>query len=560
MALVMNNITAKRSTPMDIDSDKDLQFATLHWLQELTDQGVLTTDANLCIRGWNRWLELHSGYCTADVLGHSLLEVYPELERRRLDRSYQQALNGQIVMLSQRLHRYLLPMPPTIPHANFTRMLQSAQIAPLVSDGNIIGTVTVIEDVTEREAREHELQRQITILEGLHEVSRAILSLDLPQYLQQLVETTANILRVPLVAVVLKQHNQLRIAASTHTGYTIDPSRIRLDSNIAAQAISKGQSSIYIGNLQSQNQITALDPTSSSAMATPLIVENTVIGALVIESQQQHALNTDDQRQVVLLASQAAIGIYNAQLYQNAQDAIQVRDSFLSIASHELKTPLTSLLGSAHVLERRSRREGSMNERDLRTLQVILRQANRLNDMVTSLLDSSRLQKGQLNIERIPFDLRELILRMVHEAESLFDRHHVVLDLPDQPLMIEGDELRLEQVLQNLVQNAAKYSPHKDTIYVKVHTEADKVIIEVIDEGIGIPREAQPMLFSQFFRAENAKTQHINGFGVGLYVVKEIVKQHNGSISVQSEENQGSTFRVQLPLMYELTAGKRSSQ
>ncbi len=200
-----------------------------------------------------------------------------------------------------------------------------------------------------------------------------------------------------------------------------------------------------------------------------------------------------------------------------------------------------------------------MNERDLRTLQVILRQANRLNDMVTSLLDSSRLQKGQLNIERIPFDLRELILRMVHEAESLFDRHHVVLDLPDQPLMIEGDELRLEQVLQNLVQNAAKYSPHKDTIYVKVHTEADKVIIEVIDEGIGIPREAQPMLFSQFFRAENAKTQHINGFGVGLYVVKEIVKQHNGSISVQSEENQGSTFRVQLPLMYELTAGKRSS-
>jgi PAS domain S-box-containing protein len=558
MALVTSNITAKQSTPMDIDSDKNLQFATLHWLQELTDQGILTTDANLCIRGWNRWLELHSGYCTADVLGHSLLEVYPELERRRLDRSYQQALNGQIVMLSQRLHRYLLPMPTTIPHANFTRMLQSAQIAPLVSDGKIIGTVTVIEDVTEREAREHELQRQITILEGLHEVSRAILSLDLPQYLQQLVETTATILRAPLVAVVLKRGKQLEIAASTNSSYTIDPSRINLDTNIAARAISKGQSSIYIGNLQSQEHVIALDPTSRSAMATPLMVENTVIGALVIESQQLHALNTDDQRQVVLLASQAAIGIHNAQLYQSAQDAIQVRDSFLSIASHELKTPLTSLLGSAHVLERRSRRDGSLNERDLRTLQVILRQANRLNDMVTSLLDSSRLQKGQLNIERLPFDLHDLIQRVVNEAESLFDRHHIELDLPDQPLMIEGDELRLEQVLQNLVQNAAKYSPHNDLIVIQVHTEADQVIIEVIDHGIGIPHEAQSMLFSQFFRAENAKTQHINGFGVGLYVVNEIVKQHNGTISVQSEENNGSTFRVQLPLMYELTAGNRS--
>lgn len=558
MALITSNITAKQSTPMDIDSDKNLQFATLHWLQELTDQGILTTDANLCIRGWNRWLELHSGYCTADVLGHSLLEVYPELERRRLDRSYQQALNGQIVMLSQRLHRYLLPMPTTIPHANFTRMLQSAQIAPLVSDGKIIGTVTVIEDVTEREAREHELQRQITILEGLHEVSRAILSLDLPQYLQQLVETTATILRAPLVAVVLKRGKQLEIAASTNSSYMIDPSRINLDSNIAARAISKGQSSIYIGNLQSQEHVIALDPTSRSAMATPLMVENTVIGALVIESQQLHALNTDDQRQVVLLASQAAIGIHNAQLYQSAQDAIQVRDSFLSIASHELKTPLTSLLGSAHVLERRSRRDGSLNERDLRTLQVILRQSNRLNDMVTSLLDSSRLQKGQLNIERLPFDLHDLIQRVVNEAESLFDRHHIELDLPDQPLMIEGDELRLEQVLQNLVQNAAKYSPQNDQIVIQVHTEADQVIIEVIDHGIGIPYEDQSMLFSQFFRAENAKTQHINGFGVGLYVVNEIVKQHNGTISVQSEENNGSTFRVQLPLMYELTAGNRS--
>jgi len=543
----MNNITAKRSTPMDIDSDKDLQFATLHWLQELTDQGVLTTDANLCIRGWNRWLELHSGYCTADVLGHSLLEVYPELERRRLDRSYQQALNGQIVMLSQRLHRYLLPMPPTIPHANFTRMLQSAQIAPLVSDGNIIGTVTVIEDVTEREARERILRRQIAAMEAIHEVSQGILSLKMQDCLQRVVDITASLFRATTVAVALCYGEQVRIEASNRPIETLDNSRVNLN-NSPAQVVIRSSQPLFVADLNARPEVIPLDPYSRCLIATPLIAEQSVIGALLIESDQPHALSKFNHRKALMLATQAAIGIRNAQIYREAQEAIHIRDTFLSIASHELKTPLTTILGNAQILQRRAQREQSLNARDSRTLDVIVSQSIRLNRMVAALLDVSRIETGQLSIERNRLDVVALAHRVVNDIQSMFEQHEIQLEAPDTQVFVEGDELRLEQVFQNLLQNAVKYSPYGGLIVMEIEQNDSHVQVHICDHGIGIPSHAIPQLFQRFYRADNVLAQQISGIGVGLFVVKEIIDLHGGRIDIDSVEGQGSTFTVTLPL------------
>src|SRR4051812_39490178 len=106
-------------------------MALPEWLQDLTGQGILITDTGLAIRGWNRWMELHSGRRAADVLGRHLLDIYPELAARRLDQYYDQALAGQVIVLAQRLHRYLLPMPPTNDFGAFNYMQQSARIGPL---------------------------------------------------------------------------------------------------------------------------------------------------------------------------------------------------------------------------------------------------------------------------------------------------------------------------------------------------------------------------------------------------------------------------------------------
>ncbi len=136
--------------------------ALLRWMNDLSGQGILVTDADLNIRAWNRWLEEHSELRADEVLGRNLLEVYTELEKRRLDRQYKWVLEGQTRVLSQRLHGHLLPLPTNFNLSGFTEMQQSARISPLMDDdGNVVGTVTVIEDVTERVAREAELQAEV---------------------------------------------------------------------------------------------------------------------------------------------------------------------------------------------------------------------------------------------------------------------------------------------------------------------------------------------------------------------------------------------------------------
>ena len=142
--------------------DPLLSAAMLRWMNDLAGQGILVTDADLTIRAWNRWLEEHSEISADEVLGRNLLEVYTELEKRRLDRQYKWVLEGQTRVLSQRLHGHLLPLPTNFNLSGFTEMQQSARISPLIDDsGRVVGTVTVVEDVTERVAREAELQAEV---------------------------------------------------------------------------------------------------------------------------------------------------------------------------------------------------------------------------------------------------------------------------------------------------------------------------------------------------------------------------------------------------------------
>jgi signal transduction histidine kinase len=144
------------------NDERLLSVALLRWMNDLAGHGILITDADLKIRAWNRWLEEHSELSAADVLGRNLLEVYTELEKRRLDRYYKWVLEGQTRILSQRLHGHLLPLPTSANLSGFTEMQQTARITPLLDDnGRVIGTMTVIEDVTERVAREAELQAQV---------------------------------------------------------------------------------------------------------------------------------------------------------------------------------------------------------------------------------------------------------------------------------------------------------------------------------------------------------------------------------------------------------------
>lgn len=285
-----------------------------------------------------------------------------------------------------------------------------------------------------------------------------------------------------------------------------------------------------------------------SMIVVPMSVRDDTIGAITLcTTDSDRRYDGRDLELAQELARRAASAVDNARLYRDARAGVEARDAFLSIASHELKTPLTSLVGYAHVLEKADPSVPGSAERSRRAIDVIKRQSWRLNDLIDNMLDLSRLQQGQFTVTRAPADLAGVLRRAIEESRLTLNNHRLTLTGADEPLPIDGDEVRLEQVFHNLVGNAIKYSPRGGQVNVVVTPGDGDVRVAVTDRGIGIPAEALTRLFTPFFRAANVGDGS-SGFGIGLYIVKEIVERHDGTISVTSKPGVGSTFVVTLPL------------
>jgi signal transduction histidine kinase len=308
--------------------------------------------------------------------------------------------------------------------------------------------------------------------------------------------------------------------------------------------------SVQAANPDPGDQQVAWSLVPTSHLVAPLIARGRVLGAISFGmSSSGRYYDHDDLALAEELARRAALAIDNARLYHDSQEAVRIRDTFLSVASHELKTPLTSLLGQAQLIQRRIlREEHTLSERDQRAIRTIVQQGLRLNYLISAMLDISRLETGQLTLAREPIDLGVLLKQVVEEFQPLLSRHSIHCELPEQPLMVSGDNIRLMQAFQNLLQNAVKYSPEGGPIVVQLASQGGLGVVRVSDKGLGIAAEALPQLFQRFYRAEQGTNGHISGLGVGLYVVREVVSLHGGDVRVESVAGEGSTFIVTLPL------------
>jgi PAS domain S-box-containing protein len=229
--------------------------------------------------------------------------------------------------------------------------------------------------------------------------------------------------------------------------------------------------------------------------------------------------------------------------------AVRSRDEFLAVAAHELRTPLAAIKGSGQLLARELR-SPAPDLAGLRSLAELLdRQLGRLDALFTELLDVSRLRHGQLIVRQQPTDLAELA-REVHDrfehSPHMTPRHTLALEAPT-PVVAVVDRERIDQVLTNLVSNALKYSPMGGEARVTVRQEADRAVIAVRDQGLGIAPEARAALFQPFSRGA-AIRDTIGGVGLGLYISAQIVERHGGTIEVESAPGQGSAFTVRLPM------------
>jgi signal transduction histidine kinase len=284
----------------------------------------------------------------------------------------------------------------------------------------------------------------------------------------------------------------------------------------------------------------AIDEAAFALMIVPVLAD------AVFLTVRREPFTEEEQQIITNFAYQFGLAADNARLFAAQQEALQVKDQFLSIVSHELRTPLTTIKGYAQMLRRKLEDKPD----DQRFANNIDAQVGRLSRLVDDLLDVTRFSRGQFELTVERTDIRSALEEVVARFRVVSPNHAFRLDLDEGSFLGDWDRDRLEQVMNNLVGNAVKYSPRGGEILISTRHEDSHLVIAVRDHGVGIPEADQKHLFDRFFRG-NAENSDIKGLGLGLYVSQRIVEAHGGAIGATSVPGEGSEFYFTLPLLRE---------
>jgi signal transduction histidine kinase len=291
---------------------------------------------------------------------------------------------------------------------------------------------------------------------------------------------------------------------------------------------------------------------ASTVISSPITAEDRRLGVISIYAARASIFVEDDFWLLELLADQVGVLLESRALAEDEQalrareEAARLKEEFLSAAAHDLRTPLTVVLAQAELLERRVARDPNAAV-DAAGVSRLAREARRLGELVTQLLDAQRLEQGVAAIDPSPTDLRDVVSEVRNQL------HERGLDIrvrvPETPVRSRIDAPRLRQVIQNLVQNALKYTSDNVLPDIELRTVEAEARLAVVDHGVGVPDDERDRIFERFYRATNVQSATDAGIGLGLYICQRIVEAHGGRIWVEPTPGGGSTFIVALALV-----------
>lgn len=287
-----------------------------------------------------------------------------------------------------------------------------------------------------------------------------------------------------------------------------------------------------------------------SVIIAPMVVSEEIKGAVTfISTEPSRRYNEMDLKFAQDFANRVGLTLENARLYENANQEIQQRiaaekkkDEFISIASHELKTPLTSIKAYIQLLQKTLDPTNRSYSFILKTNEHIAR----LERLIADLLDVSKIEAGQMSYRLEEFNFADLLRESVESAQNISSGHTIKIE-QSVDATVKADRLRIEQVLNNFISNAIKYSPGEKEVVIRSEIQQNNLVVSVQDFGIGIERNKMGNLFERFYRVDNSSMK-FQGLGLGLYISAEILKRHNGSFWIESTPDKGSKFFFLLPL------------
>lgn len=410
------------------------------------------------------------------------------------------------------------------------------------------------------------VRRRNREFESLLEIGRGVLERqDLEALLPLVTRSVNEVMGTRYCLLMLRDGDDLKLAA--HEGLEPEVARswqvLRLGQSLTGRVVKDG-APMAVTEMRDDPRLEYKDRVEQygyrSFLGVPLRRGAEVLGSLEVITKEPRVFSPEDQHLMSAFADQAAIALDNARLLEETrkhldrivhsnrrlEDLDRMRREYLRNVSHEFRTPLTVVRGYSEFLLEDAAYAGSAD-----VLRVMVESCDRVIDLVDTLMDVSRIEQGEAEsvLQVQDLDLREVTASSVEmlRAAAAKKRVRVELDFPDQGFALQGDRSLIHQVVRKLVDNAVKYSESGGRVVVRGRAQEGEVTLEVEDGGIGIAPEHLPRIFEKFYMVDGGIARRVGGTGVGLYLVREIVRLHRGRVDVDSQPGQGSRFAVRLP-------------
>jgi signal transduction histidine kinase len=407
----------------------------------------------------------------------------------------------------------------------------------------------------EAEALRDELGRHSHVLDAANRCARALgSSLELDEAFGAFIQELRNLIPFDRTAIILEEGGRVRVMATAGLMHdkVLRPGEALPPQALADEVLRSGEV-VYRRDMSDHRYSEEVILTKiglHSRIAAPLLLGDRPIGMLAILRREPNAFGTDDLELATLLGHLLASGVQNIRVYETERETVaelrrlsELRADFVSLVSHELRSPMAAVIGAARTLEERWS-ELTAEQRSA-FLALIADETNRLAILIGDVLDTSRIEAGTFSYTFADVDVAELVRDTVAGFALGQNGVSVVTDADTPVPSVRGDRERLRQVLTNLLENAVKYSRPDDEIGIRAWTENGCVLIAVEDAGPGVPPEHHRLIFERFGRADVGPGKP--GTGLGLFIARSIAEAHGGSLSVDSTPGEGARFTLELP-------------
>jgi PAS domain S-box-containing protein len=545
------NITGAVNTLIDVTEQRNSERkqAMLASIITTSDDAIVSKTLEGIVTSWNYGAEQLFGYTESEAIGKSITMLIPKDRLMEEEEILSKIRKGEKVE-----HYKTLRMTK-----NGVEIPVSLAISPMMdSKGNIIGASKIARNVSKQQLAEQTLQQYAENLEILNTVGKVISEkLDVQEILQNVTDATTMLSGAAFGAFF---YNKLDEDGESYMLYTLSGAPreafekfgMPRNTDVFAHTFN-GLGIVRVDDITKDPRYGHNHPHYGmpkghlpvvSYLAVPVVSKSgEVIGGLFLGHPEPGRFTKEHEILISGVTSQASVALDNAKLYEEIHVLNSKKDEFIGLASHELKTPMTSLNGYLQIIDRSL----PADDKNKPFIQKALAQINKLSGLISDLLDVSKIEAGKLPFTYAVFNLPQLIEEVVDLMQYSTKSHRIIICSDIDDLHVNGDKQRIEQVIINLISNAIKYSPQADHINISVSLQDNKAIVAVQDFGIGINKEQHDRIFSRFYRVDDLAS-HISGLGIGLYISNEIITRHQGKLSVDSETGKGSTFKFEIPV------------